>query len=202
MRSVAYQTDKFDKDVVLDKVFGYLVEQGLENVTIRELCKCCEIVQGSLYYWFGDKNTVISEATEHGLKKVTEKLFAYAFKTVSDLPEFFAGCLNEIDKYRRELRFVYQFAASPVYGNLIRANGHGFRDIYDKYAEKLAVLLECDANRLQVIVYLFISAVLDYVIWEDRDSSQMQLDFILSTLPTIINSKKIKEINSTEVRKV
>ena len=174
MRTATYQVDK---DEILDRIFTYLVGRGLESVTIRELCKGTGIVQGSLYYWFGDKTSIICEVTEHGLRKVTDRIFAYVF----------AGCLDEIAKYKPELRFIYQMAASPVYGETIRRTGWSFNLVYDKYVSELAPLLGCDGELLRPLVYLFISAVLNYIICDEHEKTQMQLEFTYSVLSQILH---------------
>ena len=61
MRQAKYN---IDRDAILEKTFNYLVKNGLENITIRELCKGTGIAQGSLYYWFDDKTNIICESTE------------------------------------------------------------------------------------------------------------------------------------------
>ncbi len=121
MKAATYQST--DEKEVLDKVFSFLVKQGLENASIREICKGTGIVQGSLYYWFDDKTKIICEATEYGLKKVTDKIFEYVFSSIDDLPSFFESCLDHIDKYKNELRFIYQMVSSPKYGDKIRKDG-------------------------------------------------------------------------------
>lgn len=188
MNTAAYQTS--DKNMFLEKVFPVLVEQGLENITIRELCKETRIVQGTLYYWFKDKTSIVCEAAQYGLKMVTDEIFEYVFASLSDLRSFFSNCLDEVSKYKKELRFVYQLAASPVYGEKIRATGKEFNLIYDKYTRRLSALLNCKEQTLKPLVYLFISAVLDYVIWDEKEKSQMQLELIYSVLPKIIGDDR------------
>ena len=188
MNAAAYQTS--DKNMFLEKVFPVLVEQGLENITIRELCKETRIVQGTLYYWFKDKTSIVCEAAQYGLKMVTDEIFEYVFASLSDLRSFFSNCLDEVSKYKKELRFVYQLAASPVYGEKIRATGKEFNLIYDKYTRRLSALLNCKEQTLKPLVYLFISAVLDYVIWDEKEKSQMQLELIYSVLPKIIGDDR------------
>ena len=125
---------------------------------------------------------MICEATEYALKKIVDEIFSYVFSNINDLNKFFDECLSEIDKYKDDLRFVYQMAASPVYGTKIRDRGQEFDVIYDKYVKKLALQLQCNEHKLKPIVYLFISAVLDYVIWENTKNTQLQLMFIYSVL--------------------
>lgn len=177
-----------DRIDVLDKIFEYLVQSGLENISIRDLCRATGLVQGSLYYWFNDKTNIICEATEYGLKKITDEIFSYVFDKVNDLDGFFSECLEKIGYYKKELRFIYQMAASPIYGKKIRADGVYFKSMYDRYAEKLAIILRCDKEKMKPIVYLFISAVCDYAIWEDRKNAQTEIDFIYSVLPQIMNT--------------
>ena len=188
MNTAAYQTS--DKNELSEKIFPYLVKHGLENITIRELCKEIRIVQGTLYYWFKDKTSIVCEAAQYGLKMVTDEIFEYVFASLSDLRSFFSNCLDEVSKYKKELRFVYQLAASPVYGEKIRATGKEFNLIYDKYTRRLSALLNCKEQTLKPLVYLFISAVLDYVIWDEKEKSQMQLELIYSVLPKIMGEDR------------
>ena len=126
------------------------------------------------------------------MKNVTNQIFEYAFASINDLCSFFSNCLDEVSKYKNELRFVYQLAASPVYGEKIRATEKEFNLIYDKYTRRLSALLNCKEQNLKPLVYLFISAVLDYVIWDEREKSQQQLDFIYSVMPEVMKAQYIK----------
>lgn len=190
MNTAAYQTT--DKSELSARIFPYLAERGLENITIREVCRGTGIVQGTLYYWFKDKTGIVCEAAQYGLKTVTDEIFEYVFASLNDLKGFFANCLDEISKYKKELRFIYQLAASPVYGEKIRKTGKDFNFIYDKYTHRLSLLLDCDEQTLKPLVYLFISAVLDYVIWDEKEKSQLELNFIYSALPEIMKVRHNK----------
>ncbi len=190
MNTATYQTT--DKNELSEKVFPYLVKRGLENVSIRELCKGTGIVQGTLYYWFKDKTSIVCEVTEWGLKKVTDEIFEYVFASLDDLRGFFSNCLDEISKYKKELCFIYQLAASPVYGEKMRADGKELNFIYDKYIRRLSERLNCDEHTLRPLVYLFISAVLNYVVWDEKEKVQTQLEFIYSALPDIVKARQNK----------
>ena len=111
MRDATYQ---IDEDRILDSTFNYLVKHGLENTSVRELCKYTGIAKGSIYYWFGNKQDLICEAAEYGLRKVDEKVFSYLFSNKKNFRKIFDECLSEINKYKSELRFIYPMAASPV----------------------------------------------------------------------------------------
>lgn len=184
MKTATYQTTNVND--ILDKIFSFLVKQGLEKVSIREICKGTGIAQGSLYYWFSDKTKIICETTEFGLKKVTDEIFEYVFSSIDDLPDFFENCLDHISPYKEELRFIYQMVASPQYGAQIRKDGKYFKDMYDRYAVKLAEHLNYDLDKVKPIVYLLISAILDYAVWDDKNNAQTEIDFIYSILPKVM----------------
>lgn len=184
MKAATYQTA--DENEILDTVFSFLVKQGLEGASIREICKGTGIVQGSLYYWFDDKTKIICEATEYGLKKVTDKIFEYVFSSIDNLPDFFENCLEHIGVYKNELRFIYQMVASPKYGEQIRKDGKYFKSMYDKYAVKLSEHLNYDLEKVKPIVYLLVSAILDYAVWDDKENAQTEIDFIYSILPKVL----------------
>lgn len=186
MKKAVYHTT--EEREILDKVFRLLVERGLENASIRELSRGTGIAQGSLYYWFSDKVTIISEATEYGLKKVTDEIFEYVFSKIDDLADFFENCLNHIGCYKQELRFIYQMVASPVYGEKIRKDGKYFKAMYDKYAVQLAEYLHYDIKKVQSIVYLLISAILDYAVWDDKENAQAEIDFIYDVLQQVMDT--------------
>lgn len=186
MRTATYQ---IDRESILQRTFSFLVNNGLENVTIRELCKGTGLAQGTLYYWFGDKMNIICESAEYGFLNVADKIFEYVFNNMNDMRKFFSECLGEIIKYKKELRFIYQMAASPVFGERIRASGKEFDVVYNKYAEKLAEVLGCDEETLLPLVYMFISTVLDYVIWEGGKNSRIQLEYIYS----LVSEKILKK---------
>lgn len=185
MKAATYKTT--DKNEILEKIFSFLVQSGLENISIRELTRGTGLKQGNLYYWFEDKTTIICEAAEYGLRKVTDEIFQYVFKSINDLKYFFDTCLDEICKYQKELRYIYQMAASPVYGEKLRKDGKYLKIMYDKYAKKLAEHLKCDEEKIKPVVYLFVAAVLDYAVWGDKENAQTEINFIYSMLPHITN---------------
>ncbi len=181
MKAAIYQT--INEEEILDKMFSFLVKQGLESASIREICKGTGLTLGSLYYWFDDKTTIICESTEYGLKKITDDIFEYIFSSINDLPSFFENCLDRIGQYKKELRFIHQMVASPKYGERLREKYKFFQPMYDKYAVKLSEALNCDIDQMKPIVHLLVSAMLDYAVWDDKESSQQKIDFIYSILP-------------------
>ena len=166
----------------LEPSFSHLVKHGLENTSVRDLCKAMGVSSGSVYYWFEGKDDVYISAVKYGISKVANKLFEFAFDTMSDPKLFFDSFLQEIDKYKPELRLIFQVTTSPVYGDIIRNKAEEFKEIYEKYINKLSKMLDCSPEKLTPIIFMLISVLVDYVVWEDTPVSEMQMKYLYDSL--------------------
>lgn len=183
--------DQVVKDFVkefLEPSFRYLVKNGLENTSVRDLCKAMGISYGSLYYWFEGKDDIYISVVKYGIKKVTGRLFATAFEKMNDPKMFFATFLENVKEYGPELRLVFQFATSPEYGKVIRDEAEEFKATYEKYIAELAAIIGCSQEQMAPIVYMLISIVVDYAIWDDIEASQTQMNFLYNIMTGLIEN--------------
>lgn len=162
--------------------FKYLVKNGLENTSIRDLCKAMDISYGSLYYWFEGKDDVYTSVMKYGIAKIVGDLFEIVFVRMKTPRLFFETFLDDVDKYKHELRLIFQFAASPEYGNAIRKQSMEFKPGYARNIEELVRITGCSVEKITCIIYMLMSIVSDYVIWEDRDVSEMQMKFLYESM--------------------
>lgn len=179
MRIATYNVDAED---MLERAFAYLVSHGLENVTMRRLCNDTGLALGSMYYWFKNKEELVIEVAVYGVKKVFGEIFDKVYETMHDLNTFFSHFIDAAGEYKNELRFIYQIAASPAYGDIIRMCNTHIDFIYSKHIQKLSDLTNCSEKALRPLVYLFVEAVFDYIIWDNSEKFQVQLEFIYSVL--------------------
>lgn len=180
------------KEEFLGATFGYLVKHGLENTSLRDLCKDTGISSGSIYYWFEGKDDVFINAAEYGLSKVADSIFEFAFDNMSDLKKFFDSSLDEISKHKSELRLIYQMATSPIYGGRMRIKAEELKIMYEKYTVQLSGILDIPKEELRPVVYMYISIILDYVVWEDYDNAVLQLDGLYSILTSKLEYAEMK----------
>ena len=113
---------------------------------------------------------------------MVEPLFAFVLGSMPDMNKLFNSFLDELDKYKRELRLIFQLTTSPVYGEHMREQTIGFNQIYSDYINKISDANGFSPEDVAPIIYLLISIVSDYVVWEDAASSQMQLKFLCKLL--------------------
>ena len=176
----------------LEPSFQYLVQNGLENTSVRDLCKAMNISYGSLYYWFDGKEDIYTSVVKYGISKVADSLFKFAFDTMYDPKLFFDTFLDEVKAYSPQLRLVFQFATSPEYGEAVRAKADEFKVTYEKYIIKLAQIVGSTPSDMEPVIYMLISILVDYAVWDDREASSMQMKFLYKVMRGIINQKLYK----------
>lgn len=187
MRSPVYRDVE---EAMLEKVYHYLLENGLDHFSMREFCKSTGISMGSTYYWFENKEQMIAEAAEYGLSKLAERIFGYVFTQMDQLDGFFANILEQMEYAKPQFRLLARLATSPVYGARIKQAATLLDASYVKYISMFAEQAGCDAEEVAPLVYLCVSVLVDYAIWEDKEVSQMQCDYICKQLKKICVGKK------------
>lgn len=169
-----FQYDR--KQEIIRTTWAYMQKHGLMNSSIGTLCRETGLAQSSLYHWFSNKDDIWISAGKYGLSKVVTVLLDYTFDHTDNIEGFFAGFLDEVDKYKEELRLAIQITTSPVFGERMREKSRSFRTLYMQYAERLMNKFSVTELKANIFIYSVISIVMDYVIWDDKDLAQMLLD--------------------------
>ena len=71
----------------------------------------------------------------------------------------------------------------------MRNKAEDLNKTYEKYILELSEMINCPVEELAPVVFLFISSLLDYVVWEDKIVSTMQLEYLYGILKSY--TKKI-----------
>lgn len=179
------------KKEIIEITWNYLLQRGLEHSSIGELCRETGLAQSSLYHYFENKDDIWISAGKYGLSKVVDALFLFTFNHTNDIAAFFAEFLNEVEKYKYELRLGVQITTSPVFGDRMREKANDFRLLYERYGEKLMEIFGCKHLQAEVFIYSIIAYVIDYAIWDDREKTQMLLDNLHKRIVRELNSGKI-----------
>lgn len=185
---------RLKKEEFLEASFYYLVKHGLDNVSLRDLCKNTGISMGSVYYWFDGKEGIFIEAAEYGLRLIADKIFATVYEALEDFEKYVTEVHKRISgEEMQALRFIYQMTTSPIYGDRMREAAGYLSDVYDDYARKLAARMNCSFECIQPFVYIFIAEVLDYVVWGNLETSQRQMKAIVSMLKKACAEERSKQ---------
>ena len=164
------------KQEIINATWEYLLRTGLAQASIGDLCRETKIAQSSLYYWFENKDDIWISAGKYGISKVVDALIEFTLDNTSNICKYFDTLLDEVEKYKYELRLAIQITTNPVFGERMREKSKDFRLWYENYAEKLMEVFDCSFLVAATFIYSIISYIIDYVIWDDREKTQMLLD--------------------------
>ena len=186
--------DNFDasdkKKAIIATTWKYLLKTGLANASIGDLCREAKLAQSSLYYWFENKDDIWISAGKYGLSKVVDELLTFTLNHANDIRKYFDTLLDEVEKYKYELRLAVQITTSPVFGERMREKSKDFRLWYEKYAQELISIFGCTYLQAEIFIYSIIADIIDYAIWDDREKTQMLLDNLCSRTINILGMEE------------
>lgn len=178
------------KQEIIKTTWEYLLEHGLSQSSVGELCRETKLSQSSLYHWFANKDDIWISAGKYGLSKVVDALFAYTLRHTEDVKGYFKTILDEAEKYKMELRLALQITTSSHFGERMREKSKDFRVFYESYAEELMKIFPCNYLQAEVFIYSIIAYVIDFAIWDDRIKTQMLLDNLYDRVIDILQLKE------------
>ena len=179
------------KKAIIKTTWEYLLKVGLSNASVGDLCKETKLSQSSLYYWFENKEDIWISAGKYGIAKVVDALLNFTFNHTNDIRKYFDTLLDEVEKYKLELRLAIQITTSPVFGDRMREKTMDFRLWYASYAEKIIEIFGCTELQAETFIYSIIAFVIDYILWDDPDKTQMLLDNLYGRVANILHMKEI-----------
>ena len=175
------------KKAIITATWDYLLETGLSGASVGDLCKETKLAQSSLYYWFENKDEIWISAGKYGTSKVVDALLTFTLNHRHDIRKYFDTLLDEVEKYKYELRLAVQITTSPVFGSRMREKAMDFRQWYGKYAEELISIFGCTHLQAETFIYTVIALVIDFAIWDDREKTQMLLENLYARIVNILN---------------
>lgn len=178
------------KNEIIRAAWEYMLRTGLANASVGGLCKEENLAQSSLYYWFENKDDIWINAGKYGLAKVIDELFLYTINHANDIRGYFDSLLQEIDKYKSELSCVIQITVSPVFGERMRETMKGFNFAYAEFAEQLVETFDCTFKQAETFIYSTLSAIVDYVVWNDGEKTQLLLDNLYERISYVLRGRK------------
>lgn len=176
------------KQAIIEITWEYLLKTGLSNASVGELCKETKLAQSSLYHFFKNKEDIWISAGKYGISKVVNHLFTYTLNHAGDIRKYFDTFLDEVEKYKYDLRLAVQITTSPVYGEIMREKSKDFRLLYETFAQKLISIFGCSYLQAEIFIYSIIADVIDYALWDDREKTQMLLENLYERIILILEN--------------
>ena len=182
------EKEEIQKELVLKNCFECMVKNGIEETSIREFSKATGMTASSLYYWFNNKDEIVLEATEYGIRVIIDQFFDFAMQHVKNVEKMCFEIQEKAKNYQTSLKTVFQVVASPKYGLKMAEVSEHISILFDVYAKKISGQLDMPYAKARTMIDLFISAVEDGVLWGQWDKLSKEIEFLLSM--TVCESKE------------
>jgi len=174
------------KDPIIKACFYVLVEKGIDDASMRDFSNAVGMNASGLYYWFNDKVEIVCQATRWGLDVVIGELFKCVETKIGAMEELRKQLLGIVDKYKKELKLIFQVVASPNYSDKLREDLiNKMPAIYDECACMLEKEFCMEYGELYPYICLFSSSVVDTVIWDDWKKLELESKWIAEKLEGI-----------------
>lgn len=164
------------KKEVINICLDHFISNGLETST-RSLSKALKLQNAGLYYYFESKDDAVIACAEAAAIRLENALLVPALKDIGEPALMFTRLQSRADEMTPTMRFLVSVCVNDKYKEKIKPTLHRFNERYEHYAELIAEKLGCKKEDIEPYVYLVITAVANYMIFEEDVfiSSQMEI---------------------------
>lgn len=177
------------KKEVINACLKMFVSKGLFETTSRDLSKALQLQSGGLYYYFKSKDEVVVACAEEAAMRIESNLITPALKELNDPDEMMRTLRMRADKMAPMMQFLTQVATSDKYKEKLKPALDSLSERYKTYAKKFAEHFNCNVEEIEPYVYMCITAVANYMIFNE-DS------YIFPQIALVKN--KIRELTMTK----
>ena len=155
------------KKEVINVCLDHFIEKGLTETSTRSLSSALKLQNGGLYYYFESKDEVVVLCAEEAAMRLEKALILPTVKRL-DNPELMVSKLKaEADKMAPTMSFLVSVCASKRYKDKVKPVLDRLSERYGIYVDAIAKKLGCEQEAIEPYVYMAITAVANYMIFEE-----------------------------------
>lgn len=184
--------DKYEynekQNAAINSCLEQFVSKGLYETTSRDLSKALNLQSAGMYSYFESKDDAIVACAGQAVHILEEKLFNIALSCLKKEKL----CLDKLKTAAKQsspmMRFFTQVCSTDKYEEQMRPLLKKLRQNREGYIEKLSKLVFCDIEDVRPLVYIGITAIINYMVYQE----ETYITPILSFIESNISSKKRK----------
>lgn len=151
---------------VINICLDHFIENGLDSST-RSLSNALKLQNAGLYYYFNSKDDAVIACAEEAALRLENALLAPALKDINDPDIMFKRLQSRADEMTPTMRFLVSVCVNDKYKQSMKPALHRLDERYEHYADLIAEKLCCKKEDIAPYVYLTITAVANYMIFEE-----------------------------------
>ena len=181
------------KEQIMNACFECFSERGLHGTGISAVAEYAGISKATLYVYFADLDSLITESTAYCMAKVEDEFMAKAPKSFAEVENF----IDEIPfwtakTHGKKYRLMYQVYAHPKYIDYGKEFFAGVDERYSEYARTLEPKLNISSEIITPLIFFFIRACVHYALFEDEFYLKSQMQLLKKSIKLFVGKNLIK----------
>ncbi len=179
------------KKEIINTCLQTFVDNGLIEISMRDLGAACDMDAAGIYYYFKGKDELVVACAEEATVRIEEELFGTALADIDD-PEKLVKDLDEKAVTMRPLmQFFISVCVSQKYSGQLKEVRYRQGDRYRYYIRKIADKLGCDYNDVAPLVYIVSNTMFSYMIFDPENFSAPQLRTVYDALNDFLKKRDL-----------
>lgn len=166
------------KQEVINICLDLFIEKGLTSTSTRNLSSALKLQNAGLYYYFESKDEAVIACAEEAALRLEKCLIAPAMRELSDLDSLMKRLRSRADEMAPTMRFFVSVCVSEQYKDDMKSALDRLSKRYEAYASRLAEKLKCDVSVVAPYLYTTITAVTNYMIFNEESYILPQIKLI------------------------
>lgn len=176
------------KKEIVNSSLEILVEKGLTQTTTRDLSKSIKLQAGGIYYYFRTKDELIIACAEEAVLRVENKLFIPALSEVKNPKQMIENLQLNALKMSSTMKFFVSVCTDKRYSEQMKPVLERKSARYTQYYVNFAKALKADEKEVAPFIYMLITAISNYMVFQESSFVLPQLRAVQIKLERIIAS--------------
>ncbi len=182
---------------IVDLCLEQFVKKGLMKTTSRDLSNALKLQNAGMYYYFKSKDEVIVVCAEEAAFKIEKCLIIGSFDKLDDLDLLFRDLREKADDMAPMMKFFVQVVTTSQYHDAMLPVLERLNERYKDYAQRIADKLNADFLTVKSYFYMCITAVTNYMIFNNDECCMPQIQLIKSAFNKFKSANNY--LNSEEI---
>lgn len=167
---------------VINVCLDHFIANGLSGTSTRSLSSALKLQNAGLYYYFTSKDEAVILCAEEAALRLENCLIAPAMRELPDPDGLMKRLRSRADEMAPTMRFFVSVCVSEQYKDDMKPALDRLSQRYETYALRLAEKLKCDVNAIAPYMYMAITAVTNYMIFNEESYILPQMKLIKEQL--------------------
>ncbi len=181
------------KKEIVSKCLQTFVDNGLIEISMRDLGAACGMDAAGIYYYFKGKDELVIACAEEATVRIESELFGAALADIEN-PEML---VRDLDRKAVTMRPLMQFfisvCVSQKYSGQLKEVRYRQGDRYRYYIGKIADKLGCSYDDVAPLVYIVSNTMFSYMIFDPDNFSAPQLRTVYDALSGLLRNRELAD---------